>query len=72
MIRLPYSTPQSRLQVGHLVQEGVQYPDGDTDDVLMAVWFQKLAVENYYSPRVSGLYQMSRPRWLAGARRGIA
>jgi hypothetical protein len=72
MIRLPYGSPQSRLQIGYLVQEGVQYPDGDTDDVLMSVWFQKLAIENYYTPRESGLYRLSRPVWLAGARRGIA
>lgn len=72
MVRLPYANPQARLQLGYLIQEGVSYPDGDTDDVLMSVWFQKLAVENYYNSRQSGLYRLSRPAWMAGARRGIA
>jgi hypothetical protein len=71
-IRLPYGNPQARLRMGYLIQEGVSYPDGETDDVLMSVWFQKLAVENYYTPRQLGMYRMSRPSWLAGARRGIA
>lgn len=72
MIRLPYGNPTSRLQMGYLVQEAISYPDGDTDDVLMATWFQKLAVENHYTPRQSGMYRMNRPNWLSTARRGIA
>ena len=71
-IRLPYATPASRMQMSYLTQEAIAYPDGDTDDVLMATWFQKLAVENHYTPRQEGIYRMRRPNWLASARRGIA
>jgi hypothetical protein len=72
MIRMPYSNPQARLQMGYLVTEAITYPDGDTDDVLMSTWFQKLAVENHYTPRQQGMYRMSRPMWLSTAHRGIA
>jgi hypothetical protein len=72
MIRLPYGTPQSRLQMGYLVQEAITYPDGDTDDTLMATWFQKLAVENHYTPRQQGMYRMFRPNWVMSGQRGIA
>lgn len=72
MIRLPYSTPTARLQMGYLVQEALAYPDGDTDDVLMATWFQKLAIENHYTPRQQGMYRYARPMWLTGLSRGIA
>lgn len=72
MIRLPYGTPTSRLQMGYLVQEAITYPDGDTDDILMSVWFSKLAVENHYTPRRQGMYQLARPGWLGYTRRGIA
>lgn len=72
MIRLPYATPMARLTMGYLVQEAVSYPDGDTDDTLMSTWFMKLAVENHYTPRQKGMYQMQRPGWMVNARRGIA
>ena len=72
MIRIPWATPQSRLQMGYLIQEAITYPDGDTDDTLMSTWFQKLAVENHYTPRQEGMYRMSRPGWVSTARRGIA
>jgi len=72
MIRLPYGNPSARLQMGYMVQEAVSYPDGDTDDILMSTWFQKLAVENHYTPRKIGMYQLSRPNWMSSARRGIA
>lgn len=72
MIRLPFGSPTSRMQMAYMVQEAITYPDGDTDDVLMSTWFQKLAVENHYTPRRMGLYSMSRPQWLSTAQRGIA
>ena len=71
-IRLPMGTPEARMRMGYLIQEAINYPDYDTDDTLMAVWFQKLAIENHYTPNVGSLYQMPRPRWLSTARRGIA
>jgi hypothetical protein len=71
MIRLPWGSPMSRLQMAYLTQEALGYPDYDTDDVLMAVWFQKLAVENHYTPRQQGMYRLATPRWLSGTRRGM-
>jgi len=71
MIRLPWNSPQARLQMGYLIQEAISYPDGDTDDTLMSTWFQKLAVENHYTPRREGMYRMNRPMWVS-TRRGIA
>ena len=72
MIRLPYGNGTSRLNMGNLVTEAITYPDGDTDDLLMSVWFSKLAVENHYTQRRQGIYQSSRPTWMSQARRGIA
>ena len=71
-IRLPMGDSFSRQQMGYLIQEAINYPDFDTDDTLMAVWFSKLAVENMYTPAQGGLYRMPRPRWLTNVRRGIA
>ena len=71
-IRIPYSTPTARLAMQYLITEAIQYPDGDTDDTLMATWFMKLAIENHYTPNQVGMYRMQRPNWMSGARRGIA
>lgn len=71
-IRIPWATPTARLQMAYLIQEAITYPDGDTDDVLMSTWFMKLAVDNHYTPRQTGMYRMDRPMWMASARRGIA
>ncbi|MBU6278703.1 MAG: hypothetical protein KGN78_05610 [Actinomycetales bacterium] len=72
-IRLPWGSPASRLKVNPLIEEATRYPDHDTTDLVMSTWFGKLAVENHYTPRRSGMYQMHRPMWMAGSgRRGIA
>lgn len=72
-IRLPWQTPTSRLRVQPLIDEGLKYPEGDTDDLLMSVWFHTLAVRDFYTPRnADGLYRMERPAWLGGARRGLS
>ena len=71
-IRLPWGNPTSRLKVNNLIEEATRYPDGDTTDLIMSTWFHKLAVENHYTPRREGMYQLNRPDWLAYARRGIA
>ncbi len=70
-IRMPYSTPTARLNMQYLITEAIQYPDGDTDDTLMATWFMKLAIENHYTPARLGMYRMERPQYLTTARRGI-
>lgn len=72
MIRLPWGSPQSRMKVTPLIEEATRYPDHDTTDLIMSTWFGKLAVENHYTPRREGMYQLNRPSWLSYARRGIA
>ncbi len=69
-LRLPWADPSSRLKTNNLVKEAIEYPDGDTTDLIMSVWFQKLAVENHYTPRDVGMYKMARPSWL-GRQRGM-
>jgi hypothetical protein len=70
-IRLPMGTSESRMRMGYLIQEAVNYPDYDTDDTLMAVWFQKLAIENHQPARAVGMYQMPRPPWVRQRERGM-
>lgn len=70
-IRMPYSTPTARLNMQYLITEAIQYPDGDTDDTLMATWFMKLAIENHYTPARMGMYSMQRPSYLSTAKRGL-
>jgi hypothetical protein len=72
MIRLPWGDMTSRIACQHLIDEATRYPDYDTTDLIMATWFQKLAIENHYTPRREGLYRMSRPAWIGHSRRGIA
>ena len=71
-IRIPWGDFATRTRCQHLVDEGTRYPDYDTTDLIMSTWFGKLAVENHYTPRREGLYQLNRPGWLGYARRGIA
>jgi hypothetical protein len=40
-IRLPYGDADGRHASELLIQEALQFPYGDTDDVLMALWFMK-------------------------------
>ena len=70
-VRMPYSTPTARLNMQYLITEAIQYPDGDTDDTLMATWFMKLAIENHYTPARMGMYSMQRPGYLSTAKRGM-
>jgi hypothetical protein len=71
-VRIPWGDLQARGRCQPLIDEGTRYPDADTTDLIMSTWFHKLGVENHYTPRRQGMYQMNRPKWLAGARRGIA
>lgn len=72
MIRIPWGDLTSRTRCQHLIDEATRYPDYDTTDLIMSTWFGKLAVENHYTPRREGLYQLNRPGWMGYARRGIA
>jgi hypothetical protein len=71
-IRIPWADIPSRQRCQHLIDEATRYPDHDTTDLIMSTWFGKLAVENHYTPRRSGMYRMDRPSWLGYAQRGIA
>ena len=51
-IRIPFSGPGTRLVMNDLLAEAYNYPDTDTDDLLMSVWFQKMGIENHYRPAV--------------------
>ena len=71
-IRIPWGDLTSRNRCQSLIDEAIKYPDHDTTDLIMSTWFGKLAVENHYSPRRTGLYQLGRPTWVSSVRRGIA
>jgi hypothetical protein len=71
-IRLPYSTPQSRLKSHFLIDEALLWPDGDTTDMVMSAWFMRLAVDVLYRPPQHGMYEEARPGYLTGSRRGLA
>ena len=40
-IRFPWATPEDRAKMQPLIDEILAYPNGQTDDVLMALWFGK-------------------------------
>lgn len=40
-VRFPYADAESRRMSDLLINEAMVYPQGDTDDVLMALWFLK-------------------------------
>lgn len=71
MIRIPWGDFASRTRCQHLVEEATKYPDYETTDLIMSVWFHKLAVENHYSPNQSGRYHLARPSWLGHRSRGL-
>ena len=71
-IRMPWADIAARNRLTYLIDEAIKYPEHDTTDLIMSTWFSKLAVENLYTPRRSGMYQMTRPSWMGHAQRGIA
>jgi hypothetical protein len=71
-IRLPWSNIPARNRIAPLITEGLQYPDGDTTDLLMSTWFAKLTIENHYTPRRFAGYHLERPAWMQKAQRGMA
>ena len=71
-IRMPWADIASRNRLTPLIDEATKYPEYDTTDLIMSTWFGKLGVENLYTPRRTGMYQLNRPSWLGYAQRGIA
>ena len=71
MIRIPWGDFASRTRCQHLIDEATRYPDYDTTDLIMSVWFSKLGVENHYTPSRSGMYHLARPSWMAQRSRGL-
>jgi hypothetical protein len=63
-VRIPWASLSARNQCQYLIDEGVRYPESDTSDLIMSVWFGKLGVENHYTPQKQGQYVMRRPGWL--------
>lgn len=55
-IRLPYGDAESKQMSELLIQEALTYPQGQTDDLLMALWFIKF---NYSRLVPRGLYMPS-------------
>jgi hypothetical protein len=72
MIRIPWSDFASRTRCQHLIEEATKYPDYETTDLIMSVWFHKLGVENHYSPRSGGMYHQNRPQWMGYRSRGLS
>ncbi len=70
-IRIPWGNLRARQTMTYLIEEVTRYPEYDTTDLVMSTWFGKLATENTYTPRRSGLYQQNRPTWMSDARRGM-
>jgi hypothetical protein len=70
-IRMPWGDIPTRNRINPLIVEGLQYPDGDTTDLLMSTWFGKLCIENQYVPKAFNGYRMSRPSWLSKTQRGL-
>jgi hypothetical protein len=60
-IRLPYGDADARHASELLINEALQFPYGDTDDVLMALWFMKA--------RMKGLIPR---RYMHGQMRGVS
>lgn len=70
-IRIPYSDIVARKSAEPLIEELLAYPDGDTDDLVMSVWFHTLAINNHWAPRQRHMYKRSRPGWLS-TQRGLS
>jgi hypothetical protein len=70
-VRIPWNDIRSRQACTYLIEEVTRYPEHDTSDLVMSTWFGKLAVENHYTPRRFEGYRMQRPKWMAGAQRGM-
>jgi hypothetical protein len=68
--RIPWGTPAARLTSNDLVKELVSYPEGDTSDLVMSMWFQTLGIRNIYTPRQRRLYAREVPTWVSRGANG--
>ena len=65
--RLPYkANTEGRAKTMRLVNELVRYPEGRTDDLVMANWFFEWQLPRIWTPARPSTPQ-SRPTWLANA-----
>lgn len=71
-VRLPWGSGAARLLMSSLVREVTNYPDYDTDDIVMSTWFAKLGTERHYTAPSRTGYARPVPAWLRNAERGIA
>lgn len=67
-VRIPHKDIAARKAAEPLVTELLAYPDGDTDDLVMSVWFHTLAVTNHAAPRQRHAYRLDRPEWISKSR----
>lgn len=67
-VRIPVGTPTARLTSSDLTKELLAYPEGDTDDLVMSMWFRTLGINNIYTPRQRGMYRKDVPMYVS--RRG--
>lgn len=63
-IRLPYGDVDSRLIVDKLIRELTNWPEGDTEDLVMSVWFAIRAVQMTYADPETPAPRFERPGWL--------
>jgi hypothetical protein len=61
-IRLPYGDAESRAMSQMLIQEAKSYPQGETDDLLMALWFIRFNA-GFLVSREQLAADPARPRW---------
>jgi hypothetical protein len=58
----PYGN--GRLDALSLVNEVTKWPEGRTDDTVMAHWFFEWNLPRLYVPSMSGAYSFARPGWM--------
>lgn len=61
-IRFPYGDPESRQMSDLLITEALHYPQGQTDDLLMALWFIKFNWSKLI-PRFAAATQTNSASW---------
>lgn len=69
-ISLPYGDVDARQIVAKLTRELGSWPEGDTDDLVMSVWFAIRAVQMAYADPETPAPKFERPSWI-GKGRGL-